>query len=53
VPELRAAPYIANEADLAAVMSHIRHKVYAPLKLHEYHLADVNKVIAEFAAVLN
>ena len=45
VPELYSAPYIGNETDLAAVMHHIRTKVVAPLRLHEFFVCDVEKVM--------
>lgn len=44
--DLPCAPYIASEADLGKVMHHIRYKLWDPLKLHEFFLCDVNKVIA-------
>lgn len=50
MPELPSAPYINNEADLGKVMHHIRTKCYEPLKLHEFFLCDVNKVMKEFSS---
>ena len=46
VPSLPFAPYIANETDLAAVLHHIRTKVIAPLRLQEFFMCDVDRVMA-------
>ena len=45
VPELSCAPYISNESDLFKIMCHLKQKVYEPLKLYEFFLCDVEKII--------
>lgn len=47
VPECPSAPYIGNEGDLATVMGVIRKNVIDPLKLYEFFLCDVPKVMRE------
>ena len=47
IPECPAAPYIANHADLQAVMKAIRNRIINGLKIHEYFLCDVTRVVRE------
>lgn len=47
VPECPSAPYIGNEGDLATVLEVLRKKIIEPLKLHEFFLCDVPKVMRE------
>ena len=45
VPECPSAPFIGSEKDLGQVMHYIQTKMLDGLRLHEFFLADVNRVI--------
>jgi glycogen debranching enzyme len=47
VPECPSAPYINNEGDLRAVMQAIENRVFGRLKLFEYFMIDVERVLSE------
>ena len=47
INECPSAPYIRDEAELALAMKAIQKRVIDPLKLHEFFLCEVSKVVQE------
>jgi glycogen debranching enzyme len=47
IPECPAAPYIRNEAELDTCMNSLGKRVIEQIKVHEFFLCDVRKVMRE------